>query len=85
MILSNDPETLHEKDLGILQYVTHVVTTLRESLVLLDGGIRAIQIRSGIISDNHWILLFKCDSIKTIIMLFPLVSFCFAVGINLLI
>ena len=38
MILSNDPETLHEKDLGILQYVTHVVTTLRESLVLLDGG-----------------------------------------------
>ena len=38
LFLSNDPETLHEKDLGILQYVTHVVTTLRESLVLLDGG-----------------------------------------------
>ena len=38
MILSNDPETLHEKDLGILQYVTHVVTMLRESLVLLDEG-----------------------------------------------
>ena len=38
LFLSNDPETLHEKDLGILQYVTHVVTTLRESLVLLDEG-----------------------------------------------
>ena len=33
-----DPETLHEKDLGILRYVTHVVTTFKESLVLLDGA-----------------------------------------------
>ncbi|XP_030963942.1 F-box/kelch-repeat protein At3g06240-like [Quercus lobata] len=44
-ILSNDtaivlldPETLHEKDLGILRYVTDIVTTFKESLVLLDGA-----------------------------------------------
>ena len=33
-----DPETLHEKDLGILRYGTHIVTTFKESLVLLDGA-----------------------------------------------
>ncbi|XP_030963956.1 F-box/kelch-repeat protein At3g06240-like [Quercus lobata] len=44
-ILSNDtaivlldPETLHEKDLGILRYVTDMLTTFKESLVLLDGA-----------------------------------------------
>ena len=37
-IVSLDPETLQEKDLGILQYVTHMVTMFRESLVLLDGA-----------------------------------------------
>ncbi|XP_023888146.2 F-box/kelch-repeat protein At3g06240-like [Quercus suber] len=37
-IVSLDPETLHEKDLGILRYVTHIVTTFKESLVLLDGA-----------------------------------------------
>ena len=37
----------------------------------------AIRIRSGIISDNHCILLGKWDANETIIMLFPLVSFCF--------
>ena len=33
-----DPETLQEKDLDILRYVTHMVTTFRKSLVLLDGA-----------------------------------------------
>ena len=37
-IVSLDPETLQEKDLGILRYVTHMVTTFKESLVLLDGA-----------------------------------------------
>ena len=37
-IVSLDPETLQEKDLGILRYVTHMVTTFRGSLVLLDGA-----------------------------------------------
>nr|XP_023888156.1 F-box/kelch-repeat protein At3g06240-like [Quercus suber] len=37
-IVSLDPETLHEKDLGILRYVTNIVTTFKESLVLLDGA-----------------------------------------------
>ena len=44
-ILSNDtaivlldPKTLHEKDLIILRYVTDIVTTFKESLVLLDGA-----------------------------------------------
>ncbi|XP_050282207.1 F-box/kelch-repeat protein At3g06240-like isoform X1 [Quercus robur] len=37
-IVSLDPETLHEKDLGILRYVTRIVTTFKESLVLLDGA-----------------------------------------------
>ena len=46
---------------------------------------RAIWIRSEMISDNLCILLGKCDTIETIIMLFSLVSFCFAVGINVLI
>ena len=36
-IVSLDPETLHERDLGILRYVTHIVTMFKESLVLLDG------------------------------------------------
>ena len=37
-IVSLDPETLHEKDLGILRYVTNIVTAFKESLVLLDGA-----------------------------------------------
>ena len=37
-IVSFDPKTLQEKDLGILRYVTHMVTTFKESLVLLDGA-----------------------------------------------
>ena len=37
-IVSLDPETLHEKDLGILRFVTNIVTTFKESLVLLDGA-----------------------------------------------
>ena len=35
-IVSLDLETLHERGLGILRYVTHIVTTFKESLVLLD-------------------------------------------------
>ena len=38
VIVSLDLETLHEKDLGILRYVTHIVTTFKESLVFLDGA-----------------------------------------------
>ena len=37
-IVSLDLETLHQKDLGILRYVTDIVTTFKESLVLLDGA-----------------------------------------------
>ena len=37
-IVSLNPETLHEKDLRILRYVTHIVTMFKESLVLLDGA-----------------------------------------------
>ena len=37
-IVSLDPKTLHEKDLGIVRYVTHIVTTFKESLVFLDGA-----------------------------------------------
>ena len=37
-IVSLDPETLHEKELGILRYATNIVTTFKESLVLLDGA-----------------------------------------------
>ena len=36
-IVSLDPETLQEKDLGIYDML-HMVTTFRESLVLLDGA-----------------------------------------------
>ena len=35
--------------------------------------------------DNHRILLYMCDTNEIIIMLFPLVSFCFAVGIKVLV
>ena len=38
VIVSLDLETLHEKDVGILRYVTHIVTTFKESLVFLDGA-----------------------------------------------
>ena len=37
VIVSFDPETLHEKDLGI-QHLPLIATSFMESLVLLDGA-----------------------------------------------